>query len=426
MQMNNAVAPAPGRHRLFYAALTFLAGILAGYQQTLPVMGRPLQDYYGLNLAQLGLTFSVSMIPAALATALSGLAASHWGPRRILRSGVAGVACGAALACAAGRHWVPMLAALVVFAAGYSTVYVVGQAYLVTLYPDRRRQILALFLSASSLGGILYPLWAEALLAFSRAASIEFGHVLRAPFGALALLMLGIAAYYRRRSPDGAAADPTATVWHRLRLSRQAWLLLTIIMLMGAADTAAGVWMPRVLGERSTAAWLRPGYVSALYCLAYLIARTLLSLAPEGFARRLLVGFPALAGSLLFLGGIATRHTGGLAGGYVIGGLIWSLQLPATLALLSEIEHERFGWVLALHIAGTSAMAFFMTNLMGILGQALDGRHLYAVQLVPAAAWFAAGLLALRWWLGRSADRKRLPLPDSGRGAPTEEERSSL
>ncbi len=400
-QLGRSAKPA---HTLRVTA-AFVMTLLAGYGQVLAIFGATLQAYYGLTLRQLGLTLSVGMIPAGIAAILAGAATAGWGPRAVLRWCLVGVAIGAALV-AAGQRWGVMLMGAALLNGFYNAVYVVSQPYLTSLFPTQQRRVLALYLATIAAAGVLFPLLAQWLLSVhARNPEVAFGWFLYPPFALIAVLTLFGAALFRRR-PGETPTAPTHVSARTLHGGGRSALLLAVLILIGSADNAVSVWLPRVLQSSSFETFsrlMKPGYVMAAFCLTYMIARTGLSLLREQTGRRLFLALPALLGGCVFLAGVMLHTGAGIAAGVILGSFIWSLQVPATLGMLSVREGPRFGWAVALFGVGASIGGFAVTQAMSSIGDRLGDLQLWRILLIPGAIYVTAGVTAAACVCGRRA-----------------------
>ncbi|MCK4624834.1 MAG: MFS transporter [Phycisphaerae bacterium] len=380
----------PTKHRLVYATVTIVLGAIGHYTMVLPVFRDALQSYFGIGIERFGLLLSVGMIPGAVAVLVGGALINRFGPRAVVRGALAGVAAGMCVA-AAGRLWTVMMLALVLVACFMQTLGIATQSFLVRLFPHRRRRVLSLNLVMGGTAGILYPLWAEYLLHLEQtSARITFSHVLHVPFGFVAALLLAGSFFYRKGT-SFSRTGPTESApnkWYHLRLAGGRWLLVALAALHGICDSAACLWLPRVLGgDCFSVRTFAPGFVLAAAALAYVISRLVLAALPERAGTRIMLVVPGLLGGGVFIAGILSRNQALTAGGFVLGSLLWSLEYPAILAMLAGDEHRRFGSALAVMTIATGVGTFLTVNLMGRLAAAVGETGLWAILLIPAAGF---------------------------------------
>ena len=393
-------ATADPSKRVLYALLTLLLCALAAYSgRVLPVFRGVLRDYFGITVEKLGLLYTVGLIPGAVVSLIVVSMIDRKGPRPVLRACFAGAALGMCLAALA-RHWSLMLLAVVIGSCAGTSLFVAAQAYLTSLFPDRRRRVISLSLVTYGIAGILYPLWAEFLLGLSdRHPSIGFDYVLHIPFAALAVPML--VGVFLFRSGTSTAPSPAASSkgLSLRRLSAGTMALIFLATLHAACDTSAALWIPTVLDSSSfPLVTFAPGIVRSAFAVSYVVSRAGLSLLPERTGRRILLVAPGILGGGVFLAGILSRSQALTAAGYVLGGLLWSLEYPAILAWISEREPKQYGRALAISMIGGNIGAFVIANLMGGLAGALNKLRWLAIRFAPGPSY--GGMLGESgWWM---------------------------
>jgi len=389
------------RRRLKYAVVTILLGTFSTYTEVLPVLRNELQSYFGIGVREFGLLLSIGMVPGALAALAAGVLIDRWGPRAVLRGCLAGIGFGMCLA-AQGRRWVIMLVAVATIACFAQPLYIAIQAYLVNLFPRHRRRVLSLNLVIVSTRGILFPLWAEYLLHLQRThAGLRFSHILHIPFALFSIPMFLGTLLYRRQRALGRVSSRTIEDRRSLAvLPPSSMLLILLLVVHGVADTAAYMWMPRVLDSESFPEHpLVPGFVMAAYALVYVLSRGVLSLLPERLGSRVMLVAPGILGGSIFLAGILSRSQPFTALGYVLGAFLWSLEYPAILAVLAGNERHRFGSALAIQMLGAGIGTFLVANLMGWMGAKLGDPQLWAILLVPSLGFPLVGIGGALWLL---------------------------
>ncbi len=390
------------RRRLKYAIVTILLGTFSGYNEVLAVFRDALQSYFGIGVREFGLLLSIGTVPGALAALTAGILIDRWGPRAVLRGCLAGIAAGMLLA-AQGKWWIVMLAAVAIISCFSYPLYMSIQSYLVNLFPRHRRRVLSLNLVIVSARGILFPLWAEYLLYMQRThARLKFSYVLHLPFALLSLpLLLGIFLY--RKEKTLGRAEPRKTDRDRRFLTPlpgSSMLLISLLIIHGMVDNTAYMWMPRVLDSESFPEQIfAPGFVMAAYGLAYVLSRGILTLIPERSGNRIMLIAPGILGGGIFLAGILSRSQPITAASYVLGGLLWSFEYPAILAVIAENERSRFGSALAMQALGSGLGTFLMANLMGWMGARFGDPRLWIILLVPASGFPLVGIGGAIWLL---------------------------
>jgi len=384
---------------------------LAGYRSgALPIFRGVLQDYFGITIQGLGLLYSVGLVPGAVAALAVGILITRKGALWAVRVCVAGVGIGMCLA-AIGTRWGIMLAALAVLGCFGHALYVSMQAYLTSLFPNRRRRVISLALVAVSSANILYRLLAKFLLDLqSEVDGVSFANVLHIPFAVLAILMFVGIFLYRKAARPPQAPDSQPGVRLSLKwLSGGTMMLVGITILHGASDTALAMWMPRVLDSASfPVKAVDPAFVMVGFGLAYAVSRAGLSILPEKTGRRMMLVAPGILGGAVLLAGILSRSQILTAAGYVAAGFLWSFEYPAALALISEREPHRYGTFLAISMLGTSTSAFVVANLMGWMAGKLGESGMWAILIVPACGFPLAGITGALW-LARNARSGETP-----------------
>jgi len=383
------------------AAATFGLVSLGAYYVTVPVFRDVLQAYFDINAAQLGLLLSIGSVPGALASAAAGVLVDRWGPRRTMRLALLALAVGCGTTVVA-MTWFVMLVAMAAFYAGAQALFVTAQAYLARLFPRHRRRVLSLCLVMMSLGGVLFPLWAELLLHARAAWGLTFAYALHGPFAVLAVVFLAAALLFRgATAPVEPSVQPEGRrKWLSLPTSPMTWWLLALMTVHGTADSALGLWMARVLGSGSYSnPVFAPGIVMAAYSFVYVVSRLLLAMSRERFGGRLMLIAPGLVGGGFFLAGLLSRSQALTGAGYVLGAFCWSLEFPVMLAMVADQEHRRFGSVLALCALGQGVGTFLLTNVMGWLAMHVGESGLWIILLPPAACFPMIGLGGLLYVL---------------------------
>jgi len=398
----------PTRRRLAYAAMAIVIWTLPQIRGTLSVFRDGLQSYLDISIDQFGLLISIGSVTGMVGSLLAGRLVDRHGPRVVLRVCLVGAAAGLAMAGLVDR-WLLLLAALALTALFAMPLWIASQAYLVRLFPTRRRRVLSLSLVAMSLTGIAVPLLAEGLLHLHRThPAVRFGTILHVPFAVVAVLLAGAVVLYRpgkslaRPKPAPLPAGPAS---RRLHVPG-AMLLVGALAVHGTCDTSAMLWMPRVLGSSSYLHRpLPPGVVTAGFSVAYVLARGLLSLLPEHFGRRVMIIAPGAVGGALFLAGVLSRSQSATAACYVLGGFCWSFEFPAILSTLAGGDGRRFGASLGMMSVGAGLGTFALANVMGVLAKSLGEPWLWMVLILPACGFGLVSLIGAVWVLrfGRCA-----------------------
>ena len=386
--------------RMKYAVATVGVTLLCQSGALLPVLAKHLQQYLGIGDRGFGLLFSVGAIAGLATVLIGGALVDRWGPRRVIRIGLMGIAAAMLMIALAGPRW-PLFAVAFGLSALFSgPLHLAVNAYLVRLFPRNKRRVLSLKLAAGSLGGAAFPCVSEGLLWLMQSlACVTFGMILHAPFAVVALAILGASFMYRGRA--GFSADQGRTQpwrWRDMTLPRRVIPILVLMGLHGAAGSALFVWMARFLGSASfTSHPIRPGFVLSGCALAYFVARSALALVPERLGRRSFMIAPGILGGGVFIAGILTRSYILTAGGYVLGAGLWSLEYPAMLSVVAHEAPRRFGAAMAVQRVGMSALTFVALNATGFLAASVGEVDMWKAMLLPACAFPLIGVGAAVW-----------------------------
>lgn len=384
------------------AGLAISLAALAGIGVFLPVFRERLQDYFDLTTSQFGLLLNCGFLAGVLGAVLGGASLARFGDRRIMRICFAGCAAGMLISAWPGS-WLLFLAGLSLTAFFFAPLGIALQAYLTTLYPNRRRKIVALNLVAVAVCGMLFPLLVEFLLSLTRPENhTDFAWILHGLFATTGIIILGGLVTGMRRSDGGTPDGMSAGGGTRdATLPRGAVaLLVALLALHGAADNVLALWMPRVLSSRSFADQpFLPGAVLAAVSLAYVVSRLLLSFLPEDRWRWRMMILPGLLGGALALAGILSRDQAWTAIGYVAGAFCWSVECPVFIAFLAGAG-PRFGKAMATFNVISLLTIFCLGTSLGMLGDRLGEERVWRILLVPAALFPLIGLGGL-WWVLR-------------------------
>jgi MFS family permease len=394
---------------MFVSRITLVVILLAvafsGYPSyALAVFRQSLQDYFALNLQQLGLFYSIGFIPAAFGALLTGLACDRKGVSySSLRLSILGVAFGFALvAISEGISLVYL--ALIWLSYWVAALGIQTQCFLVQRYPEARRRLLSLALLLSSIGGVAYPLLAEYLLNLTNRpnTTLTFEQVFKGPFFLIAVLLslslLLVPRSKKTNFPEVATQSVSfLQIFQPLYSIDKASLVLALMLVLhSTADSISYIWMPRVLASASFEHQrIAPGVVMSLYSCAYVVTRTVLSFLAENKWRQALIFIPGLLGGTTFIVGLLLRTDLSTAIGYLLGAFFWSIEYPVLLALLAERQTRLFGSVQAALglLAGISIFVF--TNLMGVIGSNLLEHQLWLIVLIPATMVFLVGVFGI-------------------------------
>jgi len=391
--------------RVKYAAVTLALVVVCFYTSVLPVLRSALRTYLGVSLAKYGAMFGAGMLIGIAGAVLGGSLVDRWRPRRVIRLCLLGVAVSFALIGLAGRRWVLIAFALGIKAFFVRPLHIAVSAYLIRLFPQRRRRLLSLNLLSQSIAGLLFPLGAEGLLWLSVGAGLlSFAAVLHGPFLVLALVLAGGSLLYRRRAAVGGAA-PTQTrwAWRDLLVPRRALAPMALMTLHAAGDSTLYLWMPYYLERGGFADRpFPPGVVLSAYAVAYLLSRALLAGIRENWGTRGLLVLPGILGGGALIAGLLSRDYTLTAVGYVVGAFFWSVEYPAVWSALSALAPDRFGAAMAWHLTANDLVVAAGVILVGALTTVWGEAQMWRVMLLPAALFPLFGLAAFVWLCARA------------------------
>jgi MFS family permease len=180
----------------------------------LPPLAVPIQDALAIGDAGFGFAITVLWAMYALLQFPSGISTDTIGYRTVLVGSLAVIGPAFAILSFAGYYWV-FLVVLALVGAGGSYFYIVSRTLPAELYGDRKGRAIGLVTAAGNASGVLAPLAATAIIAFSW----------RAPFAVIgvALLLVGVVFHFLVRGtyafefPDvrGASTGATAEITKR-------------------------------------------------------------------------------------------------------------------------------------------------------------------------------------------------------------------
>ena len=391
-----------------FATVTILLAAFARYTRVLTVFRDHLQEYLGIDLEAYGGLQSSGLVPGAIGALVAGMLIHRTAPRLVVRLALLGVALGLAMGAWSGASYLHLAAAIVVTATFGQALGIGVQAYAVNLFPHNRRRVLSAVLVATSIAGVVYALWAEWLLDWQKSdPAVSFGAILHWPFAMMAVVMAASSFLYRPTKGLGPRRPPQTDTRGAESGRKGIWLLIGLFALHGTVDTAAAIWMSRVLDSPSFAGYpnfprfagfaVKPGVVISGFSLAYLTSRSLLAMLPERTGRRALFFLPGLCGGAIFLAGLLSRDYMLTAGGYVLGAFCWSSELPTFAAELSRRAGSHFALYLSIAITASSLGAFALAYVMGVVGDSLPDDQLWRILLLPAMGFPLVGLGGALW-----------------------------
>jgi predicted MFS family arabinose efflux permease len=191
----------------------------------------------GIGRAQAGLFFTMLSLGSLFGTFFGGLAADRL-PRKLLYAGIALLLSLGLVGVALAPSYAWILAALFLLSLFGSPAGVVGQSYLLDLYPQRRARLLAMQTMFASVGSLTAPLlvWAN--------VTPEQAWRWRWPFaqaaGLALLLFLGI---LLARLPAASSSGRPRGALARVLASRRVWLTAGLIFLCVGPDLGFSYWL---------------------------------------------------------------------------------------------------------------------------------------------------------------------------------------
>ncbi len=390
----------------------FVLGLvtLPSCQAMLLVYGTRIREYFAINAEQFGTLFGtrgLGRIPALLTI---GPLLSRLGVRRVTElatvgAGIAFLILGVGGTLTAFRVSMPAMG----FFLGLSGIAI--PAFLISLFPDRKRRIFSLMLVASAAPSILTPLLANELLKWSdKRGDSAFATIFQTPFaicgGALLLggLLLSLA---KLKESRGELEKP-----HRIRISQLLRLRSLAIVLMlslhAAADTTLYTFLPMFMASQFKHLPLPPATAVAGHGVAYVATRTLLSFWPEGKWHR---GILCLAGPLGGTTVILTLWFGPAVSVpilYTLASMMFAAEYPVLVSEVSSESMAEFGSIVAGGMLVSELIGFALLKGTGRLAD-MTGDFRLALS-VAACGFLAFGLIAAMTGLGK---RSRAPQSSS-------------
>ena len=388
------------RTRHFRHAVTIsLFVALTQYVGYLPVFRDRLQAYLGIGADRFGLLFSMGPLVGVGAVLASGSLLNQFGPARMIRCCLWGMAVGTLLLGLAGARWLLVLAGLTVCGVFAGPLGIAVNAYLTRLLPRDRRRALALSLAIAGAGGMAMPLLAEGLLALSRrAAWASFALILHGPFLMLALVLLLAGWRYRGDRARPWAGAASVWTWRQFLLPLPIAWLVVLSAVHGAVDSTIITWMPQFLaGASFNVHPLAPGLVLSGFSLSYLVSRSLLVALPESRGRLTLLVLPGLLGGGVLVAGLLSRNAWCAALGYIAAGFLWSAEYPTMLGAMAERGKQHFGTALALSQVVYGALTFVLIYGTGRWVAHCGAARMWQVMTALACGFLLIGMGGAVW-----------------------------
>ena len=388
----------------------FVLGLvtLPSCQAMLLVYGIRIREYFAINAEQFGTLFGsrgLGRIPALLTI---GPLLARMGVRRVTELATVGIGIGFLIlgvggTLAAFRVSMPVMG----FFLGLSGIAI--PAFLISLFPDRKRRIFSVMLVASAAPSILTPLLANELLKWSaERGDAAFAAILQTPFGICggALLLGGLLlSLAKLKESRGELEKP-----HRIRVSQLLHLRSLAIVLMlslhAAADTTIYTFLPMFMASQFKHLPLPPAAAVAGHGVAYVATRTLLSFWPEGKWHR---GILCLAGPLGGTVIILTLWFGPAVSVpllYTLASMMFAAEYPVLVSEISSESMAEFGSIVACGMLVSEFIGFALLKGTGRLAD-LTGDFRLALS-IAACGFLAFGLIAALTGLGKQT-RTRQP-----------------
>lgn len=381
----------------------FVLGLvtLPSCQAMLLVYGIRLRDYFAINAEQFGTLFGsrgLGRIPALLTI---GPLLARMGVRWVtalatVGVGIAFLILGMGGTLPAFRVSMPAMG----FFLGLSGIAI--PAFLISLFPDRKRRIFSVMLVASAAPSILTALLASELLKWSdERGDAAFATILQTPFGICggALLLGGLLLGLAKLKESRAALEKP----HRIRVSQLLHLRSLAIVLMlslhAAADTTLYTFLPMFMASQFKHLPLPPAAAVAGHGVAYVATRTLLSFWPEGKWHR---GILCLAGPLGGTTIILTLWFGPAVSVpilYTLASMMFAAEYPVLVSEVSSESMAEFGSIVAGGMLVSELISFALLKGTGRLAD-LTGDFRLGLS-VAACGFLAFGLIAALTGLGK-------------------------
>jgi len=334
------------------------------------VLAPRLLSHFGITTVGQIIPFISGMIASLPALLILGPLSDRYGAMRILRIAFVGLGLAYAL-CAIGQGLVLFVTGLALIGFFGVGVALCVPAYLVRLYPASQRKALSVALTVFAVPAVIVPGAVDRLVTM---LPEQFPLVLHLPFAAVACVLLA-GQFLLARAPSD--VDPTHLFNLRegLRQLFQPTILVIALLaiLHGASDSTFCCWFPMYMRRHFGETPLLPGEVLGLAALAYVIARVLLAMMPEGFARRFMLRAPGIMGGSILLVCLWSNSPLLLCIGYPVASFVWAAEYPAAVAEASTRVPSYFTSFLAAKMivsqfctAGLIALTGVMMSIFGV------------------------------------------------------------
>ncbi len=407
--------PAPARMRLALSAVALVLAALAVFAfVAFPVYAHHAQRYFEISEARLGFLLSSGAIGSLFSLLLVGPATDRLGPRRMLQVCLAGTGI-AFLVAGFGRS-------LLVFQTGLILAGFFGAAkavslptFLICLYPQWRRRMVAVSLISLSVPGIVLPVLAERLLAMAEADMLQFATALHGPFIIGGIVLVAgqfLLSFAGDIAEEDTPEEERPEFSLRSVLTAPALLIILMATLHAGADNAIYGWLPKFLESEWDALPIGTGVMLGLYSAAYAGSRLGLAALPEGWGQRVFLVLPGPIGGILLIAAIWLGGPLMVALTYPIAALFISVEYPTLLSEIRESSPARFSAIYGASIWTTSLLTILNVNLIGLVGERTG--DLRVGLTIAALGFIAFGVLA---YFTRMGCPEGLTAGDEGEGA---------
>ncbi|SHN51228.1 Major Facilitator Superfamily protein [Desulfitobacterium chlororespirans DSM 11544] len=380
--------------------VTFLTLVIAAGIRSAPaVLIVPFEEFFGWNRAEISLALSINLLLNGLCGPFAAALMERYGVRPVIASALLLLGAGAGLTLWMQDMWQMILLWGIVIGIGsgfLSTVF--GTVVATRWFIQQRGLILGIFSAAGAAGQLLFlPLFANILEWFDWHVIVWV--LVAAAFFSLALIILimrngpgevGLVPYGTSAGdtvPDKTTDNPFQAVWQGLKTAVQSkafWLLSASFFVCGA--TSVGL-----IGTHFVSACVDHG-ITAIFAAGLLSAASVFNIIGVTAAgwlsdrydnRWLLFWYYLVRGLALFLlPAVLVSDRVILIIFVTVYGLNWIATVPSTIKLAADLFGDRsiviFGWMMALHQAGSALAAFYAGALQAAL-------HSYTLVFISAA-----------------------------------------
>ncbi len=381
----------------------FVIGLvtLPGCNAMLPVYGPRLKEYFAITAEQFGTLIgarSLGRIPALLTI---GPMLARLGVRRVTELATVGAGLGFLILAVGGTLLAFQISMPVTgLFLGFSGIAI--PAFLISLFPERKRRIFSIMLVASAAPSILTPLLANELLKWSVSrGDAGFATVLQTPFGisGSALLLGGLILGLVKQDASRAELEKP----HRIRMSQLLRLRSLAIVLMlslhAAADNALYTFLPLFMVSHFKRLPLPPAWAVSGHGVAYVATRTFLSFWPEGVGHRAILCLAGPLGGTIVILTLWFGPAVSVPFLYTLASMMFAAEYPVLVSEISSESMAEFGSIVA---GGMLVSEFITFALLKGAGRVADVTGDYRLALSIAACGFIAfGVIAALAGLGK-------------------------